>query len=302
MKTIITDDNFAYLWEKIAKESNIKHITLKLNKFADGSPNLFIENVKEFVEYKEVTYLWDFSRIEDLPINYFAIRWILDYYVDKLRVIMPYFPVWTMERIDTKWQVATAKYFADIMSSLPSWREWKTSIHIFDIHALVERFLFDSNKVNAELHTAMSLLTEETEWKVIVFPDEWAEKRFWKDFPNNDKIICSKVREWDKRVVTIKQWDPKWRDLIIIDDLIQSWWTISETSDLLKGAWAKSVTSFSTHWVFPNKSHISLANNVDKLIVTDSIPDNLNRANDVDNMEILSIERLVKKIMFRNCE
>ena len=95
---------------------------------------------------------------------------------------MPYFPVWTMERIDTKWQVATAKYFADIMSSLPSWRNWKTSIHIFDIHALVERFLFDNKKVNAEIHTAMSLLKHEIQWKSIVFPDEWAKKGFEENF------------------------------------------------------------------------------------------------------------------------
>jgi hypothetical protein len=46
------------------------------------------------------------------------------------------------------------------MSHLPQGRNGKTSIHTFDIHALVERFLFDSFKVNLETHTAMPHLDE----------------------------------------------------------------------------------------------------------------------------------------------
>lgn len=298
MKTIITDNNFDYLWKEIADEKNMINPDLRFETFADWWPNLFIDDVKEDVEHKDVTYIWDFSRPENMFMNYCAIKWILDYYANKVRVIMPYFPVWTMERIDTKWQVATAKYFADIMSSLPGWREAKTSIHIFDIHALVERFLFDSNKVNAEMHTAMSLLKKEIEWKMIVFPDEWAEKRFWKDFSKNEKIICSKVRSWDKRIVTIKEWNPKWRDVIIIDDLIQTWATIIETSQVLKQAWANSVISYATHWVFPNDSYVELAKHVDKLLVTDSIPKNIDRAKNIPNMEVLSIKEAVEKIIF----
>ena len=300
MRTILTDNNFSYMWEEIAKEKNMNHSHLKFKTFQDGWPNLFIDDVKKAVEHRDVTYIWDFSKTEDLFINYSAIRWIMDYYADKVRIIMPYFPVWTMERIDTKWQVATAKYFADIMSSLPWWREWKTSIHIFDIHALVERFLFDSNKVNAEMHTAMSLLKKEVEWKVIVFPDEWAEKRFWKEFDENEKIICSKKRKGEKRKVVIKEWKPKWKDVIIIDDSVQSWWTIRETAKVLRKNWANSITSYATHWVFPNNSHINLAKSVDKLIVTDSIPANIERAKGVENMEVISIKWMVEKIIFRD--
>ena len=298
MKTIITDNNFRYMWEEIARDNEMQNPELSFNTFWDWWPNLFIKQVKEAVEHRDVTYLWDFSRPENMFINYAAIRWLLDYYADKVRIIMPYFPVWTMERIDTKWQVATAKYFADIMSNMPPWRHEKTSIHIFDIHALVERFLFDSNKVNAEMHTAMWLLKDEIEWKTIVFPDEWAQKRFWKEFPENDIVICSKVRDWDKRKINIKEWDPSWKDVIIVDDLIQTWWTIKETANLLREKWANSVTSYATHWVFPSESHIGLASVVDKLIVTDTIPENIKRAEDLENMEVLRIKQLVEKIIF----
>lgn len=297
MNTIITHPNFDYLWEEIAKEKNLNYAEVKFDSFPDQWPNMFINNVKDLIEHKEVTYIWDFSTPKDLFFNYAMIRWLLDYYVDKLRIVMPYFPVWTMERIDTKWEIATAKYFADIMSQLPSGRLWKTSIHTFDIHTLVERFLFDSRNVNMEMHTTMSLLKNQIEWKSVVFPDEWAYKRFWKDFTDFDAIVCSKVREWDKRVISIKEWNPKGKDTIIIDDLIQSGWTIKNTANKLRDLWANSVDAFATHWIFPDNSHINLASNLDNLIVTDTIPENIKRAREIDNMKILSIKELIEKVV-----
>ena len=87
---------------------------------------------------------------------------------------------------------------------------------------------------------------------------------------------------------------------VLVDDLIQSGKTTSETSIAMKGLWAKSVNSIAIHWVCPNDSHIDLAKNVDKLIVTDSIPVNVKRAKTVDNMEVISIKELVKKIILEN--
>ena len=127
-----------------------------------------------------------------------------------------------------------------------------------------------------------------------------SKKRFWGEFPNNDVITCDKIRDWDKRIVTIKEWDPTWKNVIIIDDLIQTWWTIRETADELRNKWAKSVTSYATHWVFPRDSHVELAKSVDRLIVTDSIPVNVQRAKQISNINILPIRYLVEKIIFRN--
>ncbi|MCK9272453.1 ribose-phosphate diphosphokinase [Candidatus Gracilibacteria bacterium] len=300
MKTVITHPNFDYLGDKIALDNNIDRANVSFEKFEDGWPNIFINGVKELVEHKEITYIGDFSKSEDLFLNFAAIRGILDYYANKVRVILPYFPVGTMERIDTKGQVATARYYADIMSQFPFARESKTSIHIFDIHALVERFLFDSHSVNVEIHTAMSLLREEIKGKSIVFPDEGALKRFGKDFKDQDIIVCSKVRNGDKRDITIKEGDPKGKDVIIIDDLIQTGGTIKKTAEKLRELGAKSVSSYATHGVFPNNSHIDLAKSLDKLIVTDTIPANIKRAEEVVNMEVFSIKGLVEKIMFHD--
>jgi len=57
MKTIITDNNFAYLGKQIAEEQDIEHIVLNLDTFDDGWPNLFIDNVKEYIEHRDITYI-----------------------------------------------------------------------------------------------------------------------------------------------------------------------------------------------------------------------------------------------------
>ena len=66
---------------------------------------------------------------------------------------------------------------------------------------------------------------------------------------------------------------------------------------MLRARGAKSVRAFAPHGVFPNDSHRSLASDLDELIVTDSIPANIERAESVANMRVLSIAPLVEKIM-----
>lgn len=296
MKTIVTSKNFDYLWEELSKELDIKKANVKIDRFDDAWPNIKI--AKEDVENKVACVLLDFSHPEDFFINYALLQGLIDYKVQALKIIMPYFPVWTMERKWKPWEVATAHSFARILSTLPTWKSWiKNDLHIFDIHAEVEEYLFDSKNINVELSSMFPYLQSEIEAKSMVYPDQWAAKRFSSYFENIPKVICNKKRVDDKRIVEIMQWQVDGRDLVIMDDLIQSWWTIIETANLMINKWAKSVNAYATHWVFPNNSHKLLAKSVDKLIVTDSIPENIQRANDTQNMEIISIKDHVKEII-----
>ena len=45
---------------------------------------------------------------------------------------------------------------------------------------------------------------------------------------SNMQIVCAKVREGDKRIVRIKEGDPKGRHVVIVDDLVQSGGTLIE--------------------------------------------------------------------------
>lgn len=297
MKTIIAHPRFDYLALELANShpDTIQKGSADFLRFPDGTPNLKFPNVKNDIEHQDVTYIGDFSRMDELFEHYNTLFNLVKNTANKIRIIMPYFPMGTSERVERKWETETAHAFAHLISSLPSGRDAKNSVHIFDIHALVEQSLFNPDRINAELHTTTGLLELE-EWEVIVFPDDGAAKRFKDIFPDVPRVICGKVRDGDKRIVTIKEGNPAGKKVIIIDDLIQTGGTLIETAHVLRSAGASSVRAFAPHGVFPNDSHIRLARELDELVVTDSIPTNIERAKSVANMRVLSIASLVYKI------
>lgn len=301
MKTIITHPRFDYLADNIARRnpSEIRKGWADFARFPDRTPNLSFPHVKEEIEHQDVTYIGDFSQSEELFENYSAIFNLTKNTANKIRIIMPYFPMGTSERVEKKWKTETAHAFAHMISHLPSGRREKNSVHIFDIHALVEQSLFDIDRTNAELHTTTSLL-DIADDEMIVFPDDGAAKRFREYFPNvpdSRRITCGKERSGEDRIITIKEWNPIWANVIIVDDLIQTGGTIRQAAKMLRKKWALSVRAFAPHGVFPSYSYLSLAQDLDELIVTDSIPNNIDRSSSVTNMRVLSIVPLIERIM-----
>lgn len=292
-KTIILHPNFHFLENNFQKDDyNIGKVTF--DTFPDSWPNIFFEKPDTDIKWKEIIYIWDFSKPEFLFTNYSIIRSFFLYKAKKIDIILPFHPVATMERIIHHWEVATSKYFADIIGHLPNWLQTKTTIHIFDIHSLEQQFFFNDFNISIELHSLMNLIKNKiSKETIIVFPDEWAKKRFSNYFPEYEKIFCSKVRKWDTREIQINEWNIENKEVIIIDDLIQTWWTIIKTAEILRKKWAKKVFAFASHWVFPNNSYEKIAKNLDTLYITDSLPKiywNLN------NIEVLSIYKNIKSI------
>jgi len=283
------------LADRVSDDTQIPVWKINFSQFKDGWPNIFIEDVEKSVSNKTVFYISDISTPAKFFENIAVIQALVDYYAAKVHVIVPYFPVGTMERIDEEWQVATAKTMARILSSTPAWENGKTSFHVFDLHDLRERF-YTEWTVSLRLHSAMDLIKNrvaDIENLSVAFPDEWAEKRFKKDFKWYSKIICTKVREWDKRVISIKEWNVKWRNVLLIDDLIQTWGTLREAAIKLRDAWATRVFAHATHGIFPNDSQDKLSEYLDWLTVTNSIPENEDRFQNNPKIEVLDIKQII---------
>ncbi len=298
--TIIGHPRFDYLVDTVVASNPrwFEKGSAEFLHFPDGTPNLRFPNVKNDIEHRDVTYIGDFSQWEELFEHYNTIFNLVKNTADKVRIILPYFPMGTSERVERKGETETAHAFAHLISSLPSGRDEKNSVHIFDIHALVEQSLFNPDRINAELHTTTGLLKLK-KGEVIVFPDDGAAKRFKEIFPEVARIICGKIRDGERRIVTLKEWDPKWKEVVIIDDLIQTGGTISETAHMLRAMGATSVRAFAPHGVFPDDSHVRLASELDELVVTDTIPANIDRAKVLENMRVISIAPLIEKILKR---
>eukprot|EP00252_Welwitschia_mirabilis_P010521 TRINITY_DN2382_c0_g2_i1.p1 TRINITY_DN2382_c0_g2~~TRINITY_DN2382_c0_g2_i1.p1 ORF type:complete len:277 (+),score=41.03 TRINITY_DN2382_c0_g2_i1:120-950(+) len=200
--------------------------------FPDGFPNLFIPNAHG-IRGQHVAFLASFSSpaviFEQLSIIYALPRM----FVSSFTLVLPFFPTGSSERMEEEGDVATAFTLARILSNIPISRGGPTSLVIFDIHALQERFYFGDN-VLPYFESGIPLLKQrlrelpDSQDIVIAFPDDGAWKRFHKlllDFP---MVVCTKVREGEKRFVRLKEGEPAGRHVVIVDDLVQSGGTLIE--------------------------------------------------------------------------
>jgi len=229
--------------------------TVEWEKFEDGFPNLFIRRV-EALRGREVVFLASFlnhsTLLEQLAVLYALPR----YLVKSLILVLPYFPTGTMERVDEEGQIATAQTLARLLSTIPLAQTGPAKLVIYDIHALQNRFYFGDNVIPL-LVSAIPLFVKRLQADhreediVIAFPDEGACKRFGKQFSSWETIICTKVREGTKRIVTLKEGDPTGKHVFIVDDLVKTGGTLIECREALRKRGAKCVSAFVTHAVFP---------------------------------------------------
>ncbi|KAL0406531.1 UNVERIFIED_CONTAM: Ribose-phosphate pyrophosphokinase [Sesamum latifolium] len=179
------------LARKVAAHSDlIKLQCINWRSFDDGFPNLFIKNAHD-IRGQHVAFLASFSStaviFEQLSVIY-ALPML---FAASFTVVLPFFPTGSFERIEEEGDVATAFTLARMLSNTPISRGGPTSLVIYDIHALQERFYF-SDTILPLFVTGIPLLKQrlqllpESDKVVIAFPDDGAWKRFHKlldDFP-----------------------------------------------------------------------------------------------------------------------
>jgi phosphoribosylpyrophosphate synthetase len=207
-----------------------------------------------------------------------------------------------MERVDTEGQVATAMTLAALLSTIPLCASGPAKLIVFDIHALQERFYF-GNTIIPVLVSAVPLFLDVLqsvhleEEVAIAFPDEGAMKRFGVQFQGFELILCSKVRDGDKRKVVVKEGEAKDRHVFIIDDLVKTGGTLLECKSAILKEGAKHVSAFVTHAVFPQDSWKRFALSPDnkdphpfeKFYVTDSCPSVTSLIRTVEPFQVISL-------------
>eukprot|EP00386_Alphamonas_edax_P007918 GDKI01026178.1.p1 GENE.GDKI01026178.1~~GDKI01026178.1.p1 ORF type:complete len:363 (-),score=116.91 GDKI01026178.1:232-1320(-) len=252
--------------EMCALHPSIHKGSISWGKFEDGFPNISIENWNKHLRGKHVVFLASFllehttcSIFDQVSVIYTFPRSL----AASLQIVLPYFPTGTMERVEHEGQIATAKTLARILSATPnSFGTGPATLVNYDIHALQERFYFSDNIVPVFL-TAIPAFIEalqadkEQDGEIaIAFPDEGARKRFGKIFERQkyEIIVCSKVRDGDKRVIKITEGNPVDKHVYIVDDLIKTGGTLIECAKALRKAGARHVSAYVTHGVFPQDS------------------------------------------------
>jgi phosphoribosylpyrophosphate synthetase len=218
---------------KVAASSDTIHLqSINWRSFDDGFPNLFINNAHD-IRGQHVAFLASFSSPSVIFEQISVIFALPKLFIASFTLVLPFFPTGSFERVEEEGDVATAFTLARILSMIPKSRGGPTSVVIYDIHALQERFYFGDDVLPC-FETGIPLLLQrlrqlpDADNITIAFPDDGAWKRFHKLLLNFPMVVCAKVREGDKRIVRIKEGNPEGRHVVIVDDLVQSGGTLRE--------------------------------------------------------------------------
>lgn len=289
----------------VARNTKIELGRIKWRKFNDGFPDLFVQNATK-IRNRHVAFLASFQNPSVIFEQVSVIYALPKLFIGSFTLILPFFPTGTAERVEAEGEIATAFTLARILSNIPLTKGGPTSVVIFDIHALQERFYF-GDTVLPLFESGVPLLLEKLRQLpdahniAIAYPDEGAWKRFHYQFADFPEIICTKVRDGDKRIVRLKEGDPTGRHVVIVDDLIQSGGTIIECQKLLSAWGASQVSAYATHGVFPKQSfrkfmaeskhneHCGFA----YVWITDSCPQTVHVVEGIPPFQILSLANLI---------
>jgi phosphoribosylpyrophosphate synthetase len=264
--------------------------------FPDGMPNIFIHDARA-LENARVGFLASLVDGEELFRQIAVLYALASWPIECLRVLIPYFPAGMMDRADAFGQVVTSKAMARIFSAIPP--ATRTDITILDIHALQEQFYF-GDAVRVRLHSALPMFretvlgTRDGSPVTVAFPDDGARKRFAHDLGAFDPIVCVKVREGEKRIIKIREGDPKGKRVCIVDDLVMSGETMLECARVIRAAGATEVSAYVTHAIFPGDSWRRFEGaEISRFYVTDSCPARVHPLRGRKPFEVLSLAKVL---------
>ena len=300
MLTLLACPQMAPLAQRIAAfDPAMRIATIRWEVFADGFPNIMIENI-EGIRNHHLAFLAAFDTPGDIFTQLSAIYEVPRYAVRSFKIVLPYYPTGTMERVDHDGQVATAATLARMLSHVPMTLSGPTQIVIFDIHALQERFYF-SDQVIPRLESGVPLLRArlaQLQDVAVAFPDEGAWKRFGHWFEGYPMIVCHKTREGDRRRISLREGDPAGRHVVIVDDLVMSGGTLLESRRALCRAGAAVVSAYVTHGVFPGQAWKRFLDaGFAHFWLTDSVPRVAEQLAARPPFEVLSLDATIARLL-----
>mmetsp|Transcript_1442 Transcript_1442/g.3799 ORF Transcript_1442/g.3799 Transcript_1442/m.3799 type:complete len:344 (-) Transcript_1442:362-1393(-) len=251
-------ESMAAAIEALAPERFTYHTTV-WDKFADGTDKIQIGGYQpqNVIAGSHVLLLCSFHN-NDVTLSQFSVMIVLlESFVESLTVVLPFYPVGTMERVTEEGTVATANTYARMFSNLPLGGR-PTRLMLYDLHTLQNRFYMSTGVIASLCTTIPSLLPRLSQDAVmcVAFPDDGAAKRFKHMFASAgfSVIVCGKVRHGDERRVTIQEGDAAGKAVCIVDDLVQTGGTLFEAGKALMAAGASQVSAFVAHAVFPQEA------------------------------------------------
>ena len=285
-----------YLAEKIAKALQIKLGDSSVTRFSDGEfQPAFDESVRGATVFIVQSTFPPVDNLFELLLMIDAARRASAY---KVIAVMPYFGWARQDRKDRPRVSIGAKLVANLLHAAGCDRVMTTDLHADQIQGF---FDFPVDHVYASSVFLPYIHDLKIENLSVAAPDMGGAKRAnaYSRLLECPMIICHKSREKANVVGSMTAiGDVEGRNIIILDDMVDTAGTIAKAANMMMQKGALSVRAMATHAVLSGPAYENIARSaLEELIVTDTIPLRHNPNQDVSKIKVLSISELFADII-----
>jgi ribose-phosphate pyrophosphokinase len=260
-----------YLAEKIANAYGETLGEVDYQQFSDGEMSPFLA---ESVRGHEVFIIQSTFAPSD---NLLELLLMMDAAkrasADSINVVIPYFGYARQDRKDKPRVAIAAKLIANLISAAGA-----TRIMACDLHADQIQGFFDIPVDHLDGSYIFVPYLKSLKLGDIMFasPDVGGIKRArsFAKFFDAELAVCDKYRKEANKVSSMRLiGEVEGKDVVLVDDLVDTAGTICKAAMLLKEKGAKSVRAVCTHPVLSGKAYENIENSVlEELAVSDTIP------------------------------
>lgn len=260
-----------YLAEKICASLGCPLGQLQITNFSDGE---FAVSYEESIRGRDVFLVQStFPNSDNLMELLLMIDAAKRASARQINAVMPYFGWARQDRKDKPRVSIGAKLIADLLSVAGIDRLITMDLHADQIQGFFDVPVDHLYGSGVLLPYLASLNLENP---VIASPDAGGAKRAktFANFLNCPLVLCNKTRARANVVESIQIiGDVKGKDVIIVDDMVDTAGTITKAADVMKEAGARSVRACASHCVMSGPASERVQNSaLEEIVFTDSIP------------------------------
>ncbi|MEP6736654.1 MAG: ribose-phosphate pyrophosphokinase [Chryseolinea sp.] len=279
-----------YLAEKIANAYGEPLGEVNYQQFSDGEMSPFIA---ESVRGHEVFLIQStFAPADNLMELLLMVDAAKRASASSINVVIPYFGYARQDRKDKPRVAIAAKLIANLITSAGA-----TRIMACDLHADQIQGFFDIPVDHLDGSYIFVPYLKSLKLTDIMFasPDVGGIKRArqFAKFFDAELAVCDKFRKEANKIESMRLiGEVEGKDVVLVDDLIDTAGTICKAASLLKEKGAKSVRAVCTHAVLSGKAYENIENSVlEEIVVSDTIP--LKQA--ASKIKVLTVSTLYAK-------
>lgn len=290
MIKIFSGDSNLELSNKVCNKLNLKLGDLELKKFSDGE---MLPIFKENLRGRTVFLIQSCYGTSD---NYFQLCQMIHTCklssASKIIPIILYYGYGRQDRKDRPRVGITSKMIASFIESAGATRVLTIDLHADQIPGF---YNIPVDQLYASYVFVPYIKSMNIDNLIVVSPDTGGVKKakYISNHLNTDMALCYKHRsEANKIDEMILIGDVKDKNVIIVDDIIDTAGTLCKSANIMLEKGAKSVRALITHPVLSGNSYNNIMNsNITEIIVTDTIP----LKKECDKIKVVSVDDLLSK-------